>query len=1159
MALLRLQLLGGFAAGGDGAPVDGSAPLDHFATDKVRALLAYLAVESNQPQRRSHLATLLWADWDERSALSNLRKSLFRLRHALEEITPGSADQLLESARSTIHFRAELANVDVLRFQSLLRLSDEHDHTTVATCAECRQRLIEATKLYQGDLLAGLALSGAQPLEEWLTIRQERLHRQAIETLEYLAVGLQAEGELEAAIDYTARQLALEPWRESAHRRLMILFATLGQQELALRQYDKCRLILDEELGVLPSTETDQLLDEIKAGRTSLAGGQTTTRATLHGFPAQVTTFLGRDDDVKAVLDRIGSSEVRLLTLTGLGGSGKTSLALAALNQLATDASLPEGGGWFISSAGITDPAVLTTAIGTQLGISFTTGSAPAEQVISFLRQRPILLVLDNYEQLLPHTTLVEQILTEAPTAQLIVTSRVPLNLRAEWRFPVSGLAVPDESATTDTLRAFESVRLLETIGRQIDPDFSITAENADAIGRICRRLDGIPLALEIASNWLQIYTPDVLADQLDQGLDSLVATRRDTPERHRSLQIVFDHSWAMLSSAEQTTLAKLACFQGNFSLSSARAVAGASVGELTTLLDSALLRRQASGRYSLHPVLREFAGAKSTSADDAYREHARWFLRLVADTTNLFGTHEASIAMAQIDQDVDDIREAWSWAVAARRLDWLEDALDGLAAYYQYKGHYVEGRTAFKTASTVADQGEVAASLVSRLHLAEALFAQKLGDLESALQLARAVRQTGDDTTLTAALLIISQLHELQSDYDAAVEALELAMDRIRQDRDQAGLARALNQLGVLHRQRNDYDQAIAAYEQALAINRTLGNTLAGSENHAGLGLLHKDRGEFDAAIHHLEQAQAMAESANHRENTARFTQNLGLVYWQMERLDEALVCYQQALTIAEEIQHSRGMAHCLGTIGVMHRRRHQYDAALDHYQRSLALFEQLGDRANTALVLGNIGNVFIDTGRFQQALDYQQRALAIDRELGVIEGVSRHLGNIGDIHKDQGQYAAAQAFYEESIPILRRTGGRYYLAWQLVAYAETMLAQDHLAEARALVEEGSQIAEGVGRRQDKFHAAILSARLAAAETDHDAALALLISMHAHYDLPEEQAEIAYTHWTLTGDPQARATAVSLFEPLAAQTGVFRYRHRLEQLVGSNNESQVN
>lgn len=1145
MARLRLRLLGGFAASGEGKE------FDHFPTNKARALLAYLAVEPAVAHRRAQLAALLWPEHDEGAALANLRKTLFHLRQTFDDVLPGFFEQALDADRAGVSLRAGAADVDVGDFLARLSATARHEHVALERCPECLNRLAEAADLYRGDLLAGLALSDARPFEEWLTVWQERLHRQALDALHILTVAREAQGEYDAAIDYAARQLALEPWRESAHRRLMSLYAATGRQELALRQYEKCRLVLAEELGVLPSAETEQLLSEIKADRSAFAVGRVDVAhqpAQLHGFPARATTFIGRQAELEAVLDRLLDPRVGLLTLTGYGGSGKTTLAVAAANRVMGGSHPFAGGAWFVPLAGIGESGLLAAAIGAQLGLAFSPKRSPDDDVIAFLSGRPALLVLDNYEHLLPETALVERILRETPVTKLLVTSRAPLNLRAEWRQPVSGLPVPGEDDAPERVAGYEAVRLLETIGSQSDPGFRVGAGNAPALARIARRLDGMPLALEIAGNWLAAYPPEALADQIDASLTFLVAGWRDMPERHRSLEIVFAHSWELLAPRAQQALARATCFQGRFSPAAALAVAGATPGDLNALADHALLRRQPGGRFGLHPVLREFAAGHLADRDVLYRDHAGWYLRRVTELAPVFASREAATAVARVEDEIDDIRQAWRWAALQADVERLAEGLDGLAAFYQFRGLYAEGRDAFASAAAAVEQASHD-PLAYRLRLAEAACRLKLGDLEEAIHLAARVQESGNAETLTASLLLLAQLHELRANYDAAISYLEVALARLESTGEVADLALALGQQGWLYRQRNVYERAIPAYERALALNRRLGNELGAAENHAGLGLIYKDTGQFEAAVENLTAARAIAQSLNHRENIARFTQNLGLVYWQMDRLDEALSCYLEALEIAEAIQHRRGMAMCLGTIGVLHRRRYDYPAALAHYERALALFEQLGDQANTAVQLGNIGNVYMDTGKFADALDYMGRALVIDRELGVIEGVSRHLGNIGDTLKDQERFAEALVCFEEGIPALRRTGARYYLCWQLVSCAETLLALGRASEARTLADEGARMAADVGRRQYHFQGRLLAARLATLPHGSGETLALLSGLAGEFGLPEERAELAFWRWQLLGDRDARLDAIALFRPLLAQTGVFRYRQRLDRL----------
>ncbi len=1129
--MIALQLLGDFRV------IAGDRPIEGFATDKVRALLAYLAAESGRAHTRTALATLLWSEWDEAAALANLRKTLFRLRQALAETTEGSADRYLSITRGEVQFHAGSAAVDLQQFEQAARSED-------------RAQLTVAANLYTGELLAGLALSGAPVFEEWLTVRREQLHQQALSVFDRLADHYLALGQTEQVQQYAARQLALEPWRETAHRQLMRAYAAAGQRAQALAQYAHCQAILADELGVEPSAETKALAAGIRKDRSPAAR--------LHHFPPALTTFIGRDNDVALITNRLTHPQTRLITLTGTGGMGKTRLAMEAAARWVAQVNMGEA--YFVPLSAVATQQLLWQTLGQQLGVPVGKHGLSAADVLArlqsqfddddsdenestlfYLQSPPLLLVLDNYEQLLPDTRAVEQILQQAPQTRLLVTSRLPLNLRGEWRLPLVGLPVPPPDIPLTDLAAYPSVQLLVSAAQQTWPAFQLDERNAEAIGAICRLLAGMPLALEIAASWLQLYSADQLAAQIAAGGESLVATKQDVPERHRSLRVIFEHAWLLLPAAARAAFSEMTCFQESFTLEAAQAITTASIASVTVLLDHALLQRLENGRFSLHPVLRQFARAYLADESALAQRHAAWYLALVAAQPSA-----AAAAVVRIQADLDNIRAAWQWAVEQQAADLLAPALAHLIEFYQFKGLYREG---YEAVTLALAHVRAPLSLVNQMRLAQVVFCEKLGDLETAIGLARQVIGTGDGSV--PAFIALGRLHELRGEYEESVAALEQALQVVQDD--SADMAHIWSILGSVHRSRGAVEACVQAQEQSLRINRALGQEMQVAENHAYLSLIYKDTGAYTEAIAHIQEALAIAQRLNHRENIGRFTQNQGLLHWQQDELDKAHGCYQRALQIAEELNHKRGMAMCTGGLGVIARRRHRFDEALEYYRRALKLAEELGDKSMQATLLGNTGNVHMEMGQYRRAAAYYERAMALDRAAGAMAGVARHLGNMGDTLKYQARYAEALPLFAEAIPHLRQAGAHYYLCWVLVSYAECLFALSRYQEAQQANEEGGQLAAEIGRSLYHAMSELLAARLLAAGGDLEQAQARLLQLQTNnFEAEiqvELQAEIGYALWEITGDAVAYQAAQAQFARLYEETKIARHKARLAQM----------
>ena len=411
---LRLELLGGLRVTLDGTPVVG------FISSPVPALLCYLAI-TGIPQFRPALAALLWSDLPEVDAATNLRQVLVNLRHLL--------DPYLLVTRQTVAFNRDRAYwLDVEHFEA---------HLAAGFATGDLQRLRAAVTLYRGDFLQGFAVRDAPAFDEWALAEQQRLRERTLHALHVLAVQHTGRGEYAAGIDYTTRLLALDPWREEAHRQLMVLLARSGQRHAALAQYATCRRVLQEELGVEPAEETTALYKRIQA-----AGA-----ASRHNLPPQPTPLVGRHEELPEIARRLADPACRLVTIVGPGGTGKTRLALQAAAE-AVETFLD--GIYFVPLAAVSSAESLVSTLAGVLKSPFASGVDPRLQLLNYLRERELLLVLDNFEHLIEAGAgLLIDILQQAPEVKLLVTSRERLTLQEEWLFELEGLTfracAPDE------------------------------------------------------------------------------------------------------------------------------------------------------------------------------------------------------------------------------------------------------------------------------------------------------------------------------------------------------------------------------------------------------------------------------------------------------------------------------------------------------------------------------------------------------------------------------------------------------------------------------------------------------------------------------------------------------------------------------------------
>ena len=378
----------------------------------------------------------------------------------------------------------------------------------------------------------------------------------------------------------------------------------------------------------------------------------------------------------------LADTQIRLITITGLGGIGKTRLALAAAERQAADSDFRDGV-YFVPLAGLNEVERIGSVIAEALKLTLELGE---DQLVAYLQDRQILLVLDNFEQLLDGRDLVLRILQAAPQVQVVITSRERLNLQSEQVFPLQGFLVTDEAAMEDARQLFVQA------ARRVRPDFRQTAENLPALNRICRLVDGMPLALELAAAWMDVLSTADIAAEIQASLDILETDLGDLPERHHSMRAVFDVTWQNLSTSSQQLLSQISVFRGGFTRQAAAAICQASRGDLAGLVKKSLLKFEAAdNRYSMHELLRQYSAARLAQADVQDR-HCAYFLDwLVVQGKKMVGG-EPELSAAQIEREMDNIRAAILHALRSRNIDNLELVVRALGQFYAIQDHQHEG-----------------------------------------------------------------------------------------------------------------------------------------------------------------------------------------------------------------------------------------------------------------------------------------------------------------------------------------------------------------------------------------------------------------------------------------------------------------------------------
>lgn len=876
-------------------------------TNTVQALLAYLAIEGDRPHTRTLLAALLWPDHPQAAAYTNLRQTLARLRKVFP--APAGAAGFVTITPHTIQFVHAAALVDVTRFKQLWAACAAHAHSDLDSCLPCRERLVQAAALYRGELLQGLVLESSQPFDEWLVVTREALHRQALAVLQALTRSYEAAGDYGQMRHYAARQVALEPWREEAQRQLMQALAQAGDRSAALAQFEACRRVLHQELGLAPDSETLALYTRIRAGDLQPPARRPTPR---HNLPAALTPFVGRDAELAELASLLQAPAVRLLTLVSIGGMGKTRLALElGRGALATFAD----GVFVVSLAPLTDAVAIAPTIAAVLGVTLHSddphhGGDLQQALLHALRPKQLLLILDNFEHLLTGVDLVVDLLEAAPQVTIIVTSREHLNLRGEHQYVVHGLSYAPHAPLAEAAGA-AAVRLFGQSAQRVQPGFLLQAANLPTVLRICQLVQGMPLALELAAAWAGTLPLDDIAAEIAQSVDFLAVEWRDVPERQRSMRAVFEWSWQLLTAPEQQVFRQLAVFRGGFTRQAAQTVVGASLRVLTALGHKALVRVHAAngtaGRYELHELLRQFAATQLIALSEEHVEvaarHAAFYLVLAETAAPKLVSAEQATWLPQIEHEHDNLRAALAWAAAHHDLTLGLRLAGALWPFWQRRCHLSEGRR-WLANFLRADGADAVAPEVRATALNGAGwlahdqddFAQADALFSEGLRLDQALGHTNRVATVLAHRGVMARG---QGQYAEAVALVEESLAFARAAGDRTGVAYALFRLGLVTRERGEYARATAVYRECLATYRALGDHNGAAFALLGLGDVARDQGDAAGVLAACTESLAVGRELGQHWDVGFSLNNLALAALMQGELEQAWSLAAEALAL--------------------------------------------------------------------------------------------------------------------------------------------------------------------------------------------------------------------------------------------------------------------
>ena len=727
-------------------------------------------------------------------------------------------------------------------------------------------------------------------------------------------------------------------------------------------------------------------------------------------LPPQPTPFIGRDAELNQIASILEDTSCRLLTLLGPGGTGKTRLALEVA---ARQASHFANGIAYVPLASVGTPDQIVPAIGDALNITFSGQSAPAAQLLGYLRGKQLLLVLDNFEHLLDGAEFVHDILLQAPQVTTLATSRARLNLQAEWLFDVEGLSYPSGDVSTAAptladLADYSAVQLFVQRVVQIQAGVPFPETSLTSVVNICQHVAGMPLAIELAAAGVRLMPITTIEEQIQANLDVLATTLRDVPPRHRSMRAVFDHSWNLLSELERTLFSRLAVFRGGCTAEAAEQIAGAAIWGLMALVDKSLLRQmngrtlessEVEARFMLLEPIREYALEKLAARGevDALRHgHASYYLGLAEAAAAQWNSPTANTVIDRLDDEYDNLRAALQWSQDSR--DFIVGLQLGVALgkFWRRRGYYSEGRVWLEELLEAAENSADPAAMIARLramHTA-AWMASDQHDFERAQQLyeqgMRLGHVLGETEGEIQLLSNAARQARATGQYQQAMVLFEAAVSRFRAMGDRGslssgGLGNSLYELALVLREQGEFARATALFEECIQLHLEIGDREGLAAGLLGLGDVARDQGDAAGVREYGEQSLAIARELGLQWAIGFSLNNLAVGALLEGDLTRAAALAGESIALFRSIKNESAVAEVLVTLGHIAREQGKTAAAQGSLTEALRLASVLGPRLLVATALEGLASVLLQSGQVALAVQFLAATSALRTEMSI------------------------------------------------------------------------------------------------------------------------------------------------------------------------------
>lgn len=738
-------------------------------------------------------------------------------------------------------------------------------------------------------------------------------------------------------------------------------------------------------------------------------------------LPSQATRLIGRDTELAALAKLLADPSCRLLTITGMGGIGKTRLAIDVAANMQENF---QDGVTFVALSGLNSPAFIVPAIIDTLGLRLIGPQDPREQLLDALRKKTLLLILDSAEHLLEGVGLFTQMLENAPFLKLLVTSRERLSLQEEWVFEIQGLPVPPDGRVQQ-VEQYSSITLFVQRARQTNLEFNLSPDDLAWVVHICQIVEGMPLAIELAAAWVPMLTCHEISQEIEANLDFLTTNTRDIPQRHRSLRATFDHSWNRLNPDEQAVFRKLSVFRGGFTRQAAERVAGASLPVLSTLMAKSLIYHKSDTHFDMHQLIQQYMAEKlqedSRVLVQIQEQHRRYFVDLLTNLHPSIRTPKMQSVLKTIQADLDNVRVAWQRTVAERQFVGLRQAEKCLYDFYELRNRMVEGYSiisltvdGLRTELINHPDDIELKTLLGLLLIDQSYFGAGFLKRSEVKVLARQgyefLHSGNDPSAFGFSALWLAILASDAGDLNSMEQHIHEGLEIFNQCGDERGVAAALGTQSRLELTRRHFDDGIRAVKQAGTIYRRY-------EDNDGLCRILAFHAELELHRGHFATAETL--------------------------LNEVLV-----VSKSTNIPSHTGIALC--RLAQLAQLQNDLQKARDLIEESMVYLSEHDALTNRAMIFQRFGSVLSEQGDFYHANLWLSKSLRLLDSLEIITAALDVLLAYAQLLSRQGnlQQALGLVFFLMGEPRVRPLTG--YYAEQLCAELLSKLAPAQIQEAR-------------------------------------------------------------------------------------------------------------